>query len=111
MCRALKVLCAAPTVQALSELKRACVAATWELVGGATTTEELVAQLDEWEPDVLVVDAGLGEEAVRAVRATRPSIRIVGLGPVPGADEKSASLDGIRSSILGLPRPGGPVGV
>lgn len=111
MCRALKVLCAAPTVQALNELKRACVAATWELVGGAATAKELIAQLDEWEPDVLVVHAGLGDEVVGTVRAARPSIRIVSLGRMSGADEMAGSIGELRSSILGLSRPGGPVGV
>lgn len=109
MCRAMRVMCAAATRERLGELRRAAVATTWELVGGATSTEELVAQLDEWRPDVVVLDASLGPEAVERARHARPGVRIVSVGPVPGTDEVASSLDELRPAILGLPRPGGPV--
>ena len=57
MCRAMKILCAAPDAESLRALKAAAVSATWELVGGAATSEELVRQLDDHAPDVVVVDA------------------------------------------------------
>jgi len=109
MCRALRVLCAAAGAERLGRLKRAAVAATWELVGGASSPDELVAQLDDWRPDVLVLDASLGPDAVAMCRRARPTVRIVSVGPLSGADEEAGSLDEVRATILGLPRPGGPV--
>jgi hypothetical protein len=109
MCRALRVLCAAVTADRLAELRRATVSAHWELVGGATSLSELLLQVEAERPDVLVVHAGLGEEAVTAVRRLDQTVRIVGVGRVPGADEQADSIHGVREAILGLPRPGGPV--
>jgi hypothetical protein len=102
-------MCAAASAERLVELRRASVATTWELVGGATSIEDLVAQVDEWRPDVLVLDASLGPEAVTRARHARPGVRIVSVGPLPGVDEVASSLDELRPAILGLPRPGGPV--
>jgi DNA-binding NarL/FixJ family response regulator len=108
MCRAVKVLCAAADPERLSELKRSAVAAEWELVGGASSLDELVTQLEGRRPDVLVLDAGLGAESIVRARAALPSVRVVTIGPLAGADDV-ASLDEVRAAILGLPRPGGPV--
>ena len=105
MCRALKVLCAAPSQERLAEVKRAVVSPHWELVGGARTNEELVQQLDEWQPDVVVIDLGLGREAADRVHESRPGARVVTLGP--GGDAESDQ--DVKPAILGLPRPGGPV--
>jgi hypothetical protein len=104
MCRALRVLCAAPEVDRLGELKRAAVSAHWELVGGALSVEGLEAQLVQWEPDVLVLDSGLGPAAVARCREARPLARIVVVG------EAATEIEGVREAILGMPGPGGPVG-
>lgn len=109
MCRALKVLCAAPTPDRLAELRRAAVSAHWELVGGASSLDELGRQVAEWGPDVVVVDGGLGAAAVEAARRARPAVRVVAVGAVDGADQVAASLAQVRGVILGLPGPGGPV--
>jgi hypothetical protein len=109
MCRALRVLCAGPGPERLSELRRACVSAVWELVGGVSAIDQLAGQLDEWRPDVVVIDAELGPEAAPTVRRVRPTARLVGVGPVPGADASAASIQDVREAVLGLPRPGGPV--
>lgn len=110
MCRALKVLCAAPGRDRLAELKRAAVSTNWELVGGAASLEELAGQLESWRPDVVVLDSNLGAEAVAAVRSLLDRARIVTVGSaVAGADDVAASLDEVRAAVLGLPRPGGPV--
>jgi DNA-binding NarL/FixJ family response regulator len=109
VCRALRVLCAAPDREGLVGLKRAAVAAHWELMGGATSIDELVKQLDEYAPDVVVVDVSLGPEVVGRVKAVRPGARVVALGAGTGADQEVASLDEVRGAILALPRPGGPV--
>lgn len=109
MCRALSVLCAAPDRTRLSELKRAAVATEWELTGGATSLEELSAQVADLRPDIVVVDAALGPDAVSRAREAKPGVRVVGLGAVPQADDQASSLDEVRAAILGLPRPGGPV--
>lgn len=109
MCRALKLLCAAPDPGRLVGLKRATVSAAWELVGGATTVEELGVQVAEWRPDVVVVEALLGPEAVARVRAGRPACRVVSVGWLEGADAVAGSLEDVRDEILGVPKPGGPV--
>ena len=109
MCRALKVLCAAVTGDRLAELKRAAVSAHWELVGGATSLSELLLQVMDERPDVVVIHRALGQEAVAAVRRVDQSVRIVGVGELLGVDETAQSMEHIRETILGLPRPGGPV--
>jgi hypothetical protein len=109
MCRSLRVLCAAPGGERLDQLRRSAVAANWELVGGADSVDALGDQIAEWRPDVVVLDAGLGEHAVVVARGARPSVRIVGVGQMFGTDAEAASLDEVRGAILGLPRPGGPV--
>jgi chemotaxis response regulator CheB len=108
MCRGVKVLCAGAGPERLAELKRASVAPEWELVGGATSLQELVTQVQDRRPDVLVLDPELGEESVSRARSARPGIRIVAIGSLAGADDV-ASLEVVRAAILGLPRPGGPV--
>jgi hypothetical protein len=110
MCRSLRVLCAAPDVERLSSLKRATAAAQWEVVGGATSVAGLAADLRSWTPDVVVVDGALGPEFFAAAREARPGARLVAVGgEVDGADAVAASLEDVRSAILGIPRPGGPV--
>jgi orotidine-5'-phosphate decarboxylase len=109
MCRALRVLCAAGNRERLVELKRASVGVEWELTGGATSLEELAAQVADLRPDVVVVDAALGPQAVTGAREAKPGVRVVGVGSLPEVDEEAGSLDQVRSAILGLPRPGGPV--
>lgn len=109
MCRALKVLCAAPGRDALLALKGAAISVAWELVGGATSASELVKQLDEHAPDVVVVDAALAGVDVGAIRRVVPRARVISLGPLEGADGVADSPEGIRDAVLGLPPVGGPV--
>ncbi len=109
MCRALKVLCAAGDRDQLRELKRAAVGVAWELVGGAASLDELPDQLASWRPDVVVLDASLGPGALRAVRGTGRSIRVVSVGELDGSDAVAGSLHEVRGAILGVPKPGGPV--
>ena len=109
MCRALKVLCAAADRSRLAELKRAAVGTHWELVGGASSVPELEQQIAEFEPDVVVVDVGLGEQAVDSVRGAGRPARLVAVGRLTGADAEAAEVEEVRAAILGLPHPGGPV--
>jgi len=109
MCRALKVLCAAPDADSLRALKGATVSARWELVGGASTAEELVRQLDDHGPDVIVVDAALPGVDVAAIRQAAPRVRVISLGSLPGADGVAPTPERVRDTILGLPPVGGPV--
>jgi DNA-binding NarL/FixJ family response regulator len=109
VCRALRVLCAAPDAGSLRTLKGAVVSAAWELVGGASTAVELVKQLDDHAPDVVVVDAALPGVDVRTIRRAAPRIRVVSLGPLPGADGVANAPERVRDAILGLPPVGGPV--
>jgi DNA-binding NarL/FixJ family response regulator len=109
MCRALTVLCADLSPERLAEMKRATISVHWELVGGAASVSELLLQLEEFHPDVVVIHAGLGAEAVEAVRRLNDRVRIVTVGDVGGADEHAESLQDVREAIMGLPSPGGPV--
>ena len=110
MCRPLKVLCAAPGPERLGALKRATVSASWELVGGVADGTDLLDQLTSWRPDVVVLQ-DMGEESVALVRSTLPLARIVSVGvAVPGADAWAGTEDDVRDVVLGVPRPGGPVG-
>lgn len=108
MCRALKVLCVTPDVDALAALKRAAVTAEWELSPGATTEQEALAQLKSERPHVLIVFgdfAGL----VGKAREAYPFMRIVADRDLPGATVVAASMEEVRDAIKGLHRPGGPV--
>ena len=109
MCRALSVLCAATDQTRLREVKRAAVATEWELSGGATSLNELSTQVADLRPDIVVVDAALGPEAVTRAKEAKPGVRVVSVGPLADADDHAASLEEVRAAILGLPRPGGPV--
>ena len=109
VCRALRVLCAAPGADSLRALKGAAVSATWELVGGAATAEELVRQLDDHAPDVVVVDASLPGVDLAAIRRAAPRARVIALGTLEGADGVAPTPERVRDAILGLPPVGGPV--
>lgn len=109
MCRALTVMCAATDRARLGELKMASVAVEWELAGGATSIEELAAQVADLRPDVVVIDAALGPRAALMAKVAKPGVRVVSIGPLAHADEEAASLEEVRAAILGIPRPGGPV--
>jgi len=109
MCRALTVLCAAPGRTALEELKRAAVSASWELVGGAESADELLRQLNDPGADVVVVDASLPGLDLAEIRRVRPGARVLALGPLPGADDEAPDLGAVREAILGMPPVGGPV--
>jgi DNA-binding NarL/FixJ family response regulator len=109
VCRALTILCAAPDEESLRALKVAVVSATWELVGGASTAEELVRQIDHHAPDVVVVDAALPGVDVTAMRRVAPRVRVIALGTLAGADGVASTPEHVRDAILGLPPVGGPV--
>ena len=111
MCRAIRVLCAAADPQRLAELKRGAVSGSWELVGGATSVGNLAAQIEEWGPDVVALDAPLGPEAIVTIRGATKRVRIVSVGPLAGADATAASPAELRTAVLGLSGPGGPVRV
>lgn len=102
-------MCAASSPERLSELKRATVSAHWELVGGALSLGELAEQIELHVPDVVVLDASIGSEAVERLRTVPGSLRVVSLGELSGADAVAQSVEGIRDAILGVPAPGGPV--
>jgi len=104
------ILCAAPGRDELSALKRAVVSASWELVGGATSAGELLSQLEELRPDVIVVDARVSGVDLGEVRRARPAARVVVLGVIPGADAEAAEPGRLRDAILGVRPVVGPVG-
>ena len=108
MCRALKVLCVATDTGSLASLRSAAVSAEWELVAGATNEAEALDLIDVERPQVLVA-FGPFERLVSLVRERFPGMRIVVDRDVPGADAVADSLDQVRGSIKGGPRPSGPV--
>ena len=108
MCRALIVLCVAADPDALAGLRRAAVAAEWELAPGATNDRDALAQLEELRPHVLVV-AGEFDALVESARDRIGAIRVVSVGPIDGADVVVDSLGDVRAAVAGRARPGGPV--
>jgi hypothetical protein len=108
VCRALKVLCVAEDAEALAALKRACVAAEWELCPGAMETDEALHQLAVERPHHLVA-FGPFEALIRAAAERYPGMRIVSDRDAPGA-VIATSMDDVRGLLRQRPRPGGPVG-
>lgn len=109
MCRALVVLCVADDREALAALKASTVSAEWELTPGATDLRSALDQIGAERPHVMVA-MGDQAELVGIVRERFPSMRIVTDRNTPGATVVATSLDEVRGLVLGLPRPGGPVG-
>ena len=109
MCRALIVLCVAPDPESLGPLKAATVSAEWELAPGATNETDALAQIDAERPHVLVI-FGPYAQVVALVRERFPAMRIITDRDVPGATVVATSLEEVRGLVVGLPRPGGPVG-
>ena len=107
MCRALRVLCVAAGSERLSALKRAAVSSSWELVGGATSVEEAIRQLER-RPDVIVLDSALGNEAEVVIRAAASSTRVVKVGRTGGEHEVPPGEE-VKAAILAAPPVGGPV--
>jgi hypothetical protein len=104
VCRALRVLCAAPDQAALDALRRATVSAEWELAPGATSVDEALARLHEERPQVLVVFGPFPELVQRALEAY-PFLRVIADRDTPGA-VVVRSADGVRAAVRGS---GGPV--
>ena len=101
------VLCVAPDREQLVALKRAVVAAEWELTAGATDLRAALDQIDAERPHAMVV-VGPFEELVAMVAERFPGMRIVADRPMPGVTvvaEMSDAREALRAR-----RPGGPVG-
>lgn len=109
MCRALKVLCGAPDRERLLELKGAAASVHWELVGGATSTDELAEQAERLAPDVVAIDASMGPGAVSAVRERWTRARIVAVDGELGGTDAVTETANLKDAILGVPPVGGPV--
>ncbi|HET9672479.1 MAG TPA: hypothetical protein VFQ40_06480 [Actinomycetota bacterium] len=108
VCRAVKVLCVAGDDGALASLRRATVAAEWELTPGATTETDALGLVDAERPHALVAFGGF-ERLVALVRDRFPAMRIVTDRAAPGASVVVASPDEVREALRALARPGGPV--
>jgi hypothetical protein len=109
VCRALTVLCVATDQASLAALKMATVAAEWELAPGATNQTDALALVDAERPHILVA-FGPYERLVALCAERFPGMRIVTDRDVPGATVVATSLEEVRGLVLGIPRPGGPVG-
>jgi hypothetical protein len=103
-----KVLCVAPDEATLAEVRRASVAAEWELTPGATDETGALGLVDVERPHVLVA-FGDFERLVALVRERFPAMRIVTDRAAPGASAVVAGPDVVREAIRGLARPGGPI--
>jgi DNA-binding NarL/FixJ family response regulator len=108
MCTALRILVAAAERERRLALRRAAVAAEWEVVGEADGPEAAYREALERRARVLVLDqsaAGPRPAALaRRLRATSPNAVLVGVGAVDGADATVAAdgLDGLREAIRAL---------
>src|SRR5438067_1657891 len=76
VCRALKVLCVAPSDDELAALKLAAVSAEWELARGATDELSAMAQIDVERPHVLIA-FGPFARLVELSRERFPAMRII----------------------------------
>ena len=109
MCRAVKVLCVAPDRERLLALKRAVVAAEWELSPGATDLRQALDQLDAERPHAMVVFGPF--ESLVALAADRfPGMRIVTDRAMPGSGAVVEGESDARAALREQPRPGGPGG-
>lgn len=108
MCRALKVLCVATDADALRDVKMAAVGASWELAPGAVDAEDALAQMGEGRPHIMVIFGEYGDLIAQA-RELYPGLRVIADTPAEGVDVVVASLEDVRPSILGAPKPSGPV--
>jgi hypothetical protein len=99
------VLCVAEDGERLGELKRAAVAAEWELCPAATTAAEALALLDDERPHVLVA-VGPFEELVASARQRFPALRIVTDKERPESDAVMTSLGELRDIVRATTRRG-----
>jgi hypothetical protein len=106
VCRAVTVLCVAPDADRLQELKRASVAAEWELGPGATDLREALDQVDTLRPHALVV-VGPFEELVALVAERFPGMSIVADHDMPGATTVVSDVWGVRGALRMPRRPDG----
>jgi hypothetical protein len=104
----MKVLCVAPDATRLAEVKRAVVAAEWELCPGASDPDGARAQLDAERPHVLVA-VGDFDEVVAEARDRFPALRIVADRDLPEVDVVVTSLGQLRGAVGSTPHPSGPV--
>jgi hypothetical protein len=102
------VLCVAGDEATLAVLRRATVAAEWELTPGAVGETDALGLVDAERPHALVAFGDL-ERLVGLVRERFPGIRIVTDRTAAGADAVVASPDEVRETLRALARPGGPV--
>jgi hypothetical protein len=107
MCRAARVLCVAENPASLVALKRAAVAAEWELCPGATEEAAALSQMASEHPDRVVV-FGPFEGLIADVVSRYPWVTVVSDRDAPGA-VVATSLAEVRGLLM-RPRPGGPIG-
>jgi hypothetical protein len=108
VCRALKVLCVADDESSLDALRRATIAAEWELTPGATNETDALAVIDVERPQTIVVFGDHGG-FVTLVRERFPAIRIVTDREAAGASAVARSHEDVRTVLRALARPGGPI--
>jgi hypothetical protein len=108
MCTAARVLCAAPDSESLAALKGAAIGAEWEVAGGATSVDKVLAHVRTWLPYVLVFDARLGRDLGRRAAALHPGLRTVSVGEAD-ADLTVGSLEEVRGAVA-LSLGGNPPG-
>jgi DNA-binding NarL/FixJ family response regulator len=108
VCTAVRIVVAAAERARRLELRRASVAAEWEVVGEAADAEGAYRETVERRARFLVLDASAAgprpEAIARRLRSTSPDAFVVGVGEVAGAHATvpGGTLDGLRDTLRAL---------
>ena len=108
MCSAVRVVVAAAERERRLALRRATVTAEWEVVGEGADAAAAYGEAVERRARFLVVEAELAGDGwqalLRRLRSVSPTVLVVGVGEVPGADAAVPpdALDRLRETMRGL---------
>jgi hypothetical protein len=108
VCSAVRVVVAAAGRERRLALRRATVTAEWEVVGEGSDAAGAYGEAVERRARFLVVDADLAADGwdalLRRLRSVSPTVLVVGVGEVAGADASvpAGELEMLRTTMRDL---------